>query len=159
MINSLILYAGIRAINQIQSQGALDIMASMVHTTLIEICDQLMNTWDTEGRYLLINAIVNHLRYPNAHTRYFTSLVLFLFRQSKLDLVREQITRVLLERVHVMRPHPWGLYITFIELLRNPEYAFWEYPFMNTSAEMHHLLKSILQTYRINVESEARIMS
>ena len=32
----------------------------------------------------------------------------------------EQITRVLLERLIVNRPHPWGLLITFIELIKNP---------------------------------------
>ena len=32
--------------------------------------------------------------------------------------------RVLLERLIVNRPHPWGLLITFIELVKNPRYAF-----------------------------------
>lgn len=36
------------------------------------------------------------------------------------QVVQEQITRVLLERLIVNRPHPWGLLITFIELIKNP---------------------------------------
>lgn len=36
------------------------------------------------------------------------------------EIVQEQITRVLLERLIVNRPHPWGLLITFIELIKNP---------------------------------------
>ncbi len=36
--------------------------------------------------------------------------------------MQEAITRVLLERLIVHRPHPWGLLITFIELIKNPRY-------------------------------------
>jgi hypothetical protein len=32
---------------------------------------------------------------------------------------------VLVERLIVHRPHPWGLLITFIELIKNPRYNFW----------------------------------
>jgi CCR4-NOT transcription complex subunit 1 len=159
MINSLILYTGIKAMNQIQTQEITDMMNSTLHMALIDICNRLLNSWDKEGSYLLINSIVNHLRFPNAHTRYFMSFILYLFRQSRLDFVREQITRVLLERVNAMRPHPWGLYITFIELLRNPDYNFWEYKFVHTSSELYQLLRSILQTYCMNVESESIILS
>lgn len=34
------------------------------------------------------------------------------------EVIQEQITRVLLERLIVNRPHPWGLLITFIELIK-----------------------------------------
>ncbi|XP_058087524.1 uncharacterized protein LOC131234608 [Magnolia sinica] len=33
-----------------------------------------------------------------------------------MDIIQEQITRVLLERLIVNQPHPWGLLITFINL-------------------------------------------
>lgn len=75
---------------------------------------------DMEGRYLLMSAIANHLRYPNAHTHYFSCVLLWLFGESREELIQEQITRVLLERLIVHRPHPWGLLITFIELIKNP---------------------------------------
>ncbi|KAG5626964.1 hypothetical protein H5410_012182, partial [Solanum commersonii] len=35
------------------------------------------------------------------------------------EMIQEQITRVLLERLIVNRPHPWGLLITFIELIKD----------------------------------------
>lgn len=38
-------------------------------------------------------------------------------------MIQEQITRVLLERLIVNRPHPWGLLITFIELIK---VTFWQ---------------------------------
>ena len=34
------------------------------------------------------------------------------------EIIQEQITRVLLERLIVNRPHPWGLLINFIELIK-----------------------------------------
>ena len=34
------------------------------------------------------------------------------------EIIQEQITRVLLERLIVNKPHPWGLLITFIELIK-----------------------------------------
>jgi len=37
---------------------------------------------------------------------------------TKQEVIQEQITRVLLERLIVNRPHPWGLLITFIELIK-----------------------------------------
>lgn len=44
---------------------------------------------DTEGRYLVLNAIANQLRFPNSHTHYFSSVMLYLFSES--DQVRSLI--------------------------------------------------------------------
>ncbi len=59
-----------------------------------------------EGRYLLINALANHLRFPNAHTHYFSCAILSLFTEAGSELIQEQITRVLLERLIVNRCGP-----------------------------------------------------
>ena len=55
----------------------------------------------------------------------FSCVLLYLFAESTEERVQEQVTRVLVERLIVHRPHPWGLLITFIELIKNPRYAFW----------------------------------
>jgi CCR4-NOT transcription complex subunit 1 len=70
------------------------------------------------GRYLLLSAIANHLRYPNKHTQYFSCVLLYLFTKASQEAVKEQIARVLVERLIVARPHPWGLLTTFIELIK-----------------------------------------
>merc|ERR1712210_6413 len=67
----------------------------------------------------------NQLRYPNSHTHYFSCCLLYLFAEANTEAIQEQITRVLLERLIVNRPHPWGLLITFIELIKNPTFKFW----------------------------------
>lgn len=44
--------------------------------------------------------------------------------------------RVLLERLIVNRPHPWGLLITFIELIKNPAFKFWSHDFVHCAPEI-----------------------
>lgn len=99
-----------------------------------------------EGRYLLINALANQLRYPNLHTHYFSCAMLFLFTEAGSELVQEQITRVLLERLIVNRPHPWGLLITFIELIKNPRYSFWSHAFTRVAPEIERLFESVARS-------------
>merc|ERR1712060_928490 len=99
----------------------------------MDIFAHLVTFLDSEGRYLLMNALANQLRYPNSHTHYFSCVLLYIFADAppppQCDTVRELVTRVLLERLIVNRPHPWGLLITFIELIKNPRYAFWSQSF------------------------------
>jgi CCR4-NOT transcription complex subunit 1 len=77
------------------------------------------------GRYFFLCAVANHLRYPNSHTFTFSSIILKLFVDAAAPVVQEQITRVLLERLIVNRPHPHGLLVCFVELIRGG-YGFWE---------------------------------
>lgn len=95
----------------------------------------------------MLAAIANQLRYPNRHTYFFSCVLLLLFSSSgdSDTLVKEQITRVLLERLICNRPHPWGLLITFTELLKNSKYAFWELKFIRTSQEIETLFLSLHQ--------------
>lgn len=53
------------------------------------------------------------------------------------------MTKVLLERFIVHRPHPWGALVTFIELLRNPKYEFWNKDFINIAPEVTLMLQSV----------------
>lgn len=53
------------------------------------------------------------------------------------------MTKVLLERFIVHRPHPWGALVTFIELLRNPKYDFWSKDFIRIAPEVTLLLESV----------------
>ena len=60
--------------------------------------------------------------------------------------MQEIITRVLLERLIVHRPHPWGLLITFIELIKNPRYRFWTCKFVRCAPEVFRLFQSVATT-------------
>jgi CCR4-NOT transcription complex subunit 1 len=101
---------------------------------------------DVEGQHHLLSSMVLHLRYPNAHTHWFSSLLLHLFVEVKDDRFREVMTRVLLERFIVHRPHPWGALVTFIELLRNLKYEFWNKEFIRVAPEVTMLLESVARS-------------
>jgi CCR4-NOT transcription complex subunit 1 len=69
-----------------------------------------------------------------------------LFSESASEAVREQITRVLLERLIVNRPHPWGLLVTFIELIKNPRYNFWGHGFTRCAPDIERLFESVARS-------------
>ncbi|KAL1818639.1 hypothetical protein ACET3Z_013508 [Daucus carota] len=148
LMNSLVLYVGMQAIQQLQArtpphaQGSVSLAAFHVGAAL-DIFQLLITELDTEGRYLFLNAVANQLRYPNNHTHYFSFILLYLFAESNQEVIQEQITRVLLERLIVNRPHPWGLLITFIELIKNPRYNFWSRSFTRCAPEIEKLFESV----------------
>lgn len=107
----------------------------------------LLGLLDNEGKYLVVSNIVNHLRYPNSHTLYFSSLCLSLFLiKSPDNILQEIITRVLLERLIVNRPHPWGLLVTFIYLMKDPKYNFWSYEFTHCAPDIEKIFDSVARS-------------
>lgn len=48
----------------------------------MDIYQSLVKNLDTEGRYYLVNAICNQLRYPNNHTHYFSFVLLYLWAEA-----------------------------------------------------------------------------
>ncbi|XP_063970716.1 CCR4-NOT transcription complex subunit 1-like isoform X2 [Lytechinus pictus] len=146
LMNALVLYVGMQAINYIQSKGSTPSMSTITHSSHMDIYQNLVVDLDTEGRYLFLNAIANQLRYPNSHTHYFSCTLLYLFAEANTEAIQEQITRVLLERLIVNRPHPWGLLITFIELIRNHHFKFWSHEFVHCAPEIKKLFESVARS-------------
>jgi CCR4-NOT transcription complex subunit 1 len=104
------------------------------------------------AQYLLISSIANQLRYPSAHTYFFSRLLIHLFQlnpphptplsdgkqqQAAPSKLPEIIARVLLERTVVSKPHCWGVLITFISMLRQRD--FWSHEFAQSSPELKEL--------------------
>lgn len=100
----------------------------------------LVRELNPEARYYLVSAMVNQLRFPNAHTNYFSHLLLDVYGHDLNDAeeneVRQQITRILLERLVGYWPQPWGLMVTVMELLKNEKYRFFEQPFIKAAPEV-----------------------
>ncbi|KAG0264770.1 hypothetical protein DFQ27_001042 [Actinomortierella ambigua] len=158
MINSLVLYVGIHGIGQLQAKSSQQGASAATSTTTasgsttsspiaqtasMDIFQQLVTELDAEGRYLFLSSIANQLRYPNSHTHYFSRVLLYLFYETHQESIKEQVTRVLLERLIANRPHPWGLLITFIELIKNPRYAFWDHAFTRIDPDIEKLFESV----------------
>ncbi|KAK4801597.1 hypothetical protein SAY86_022084 [Trapa natans] len=153
LINSLVLYVGMQAIQQLQARTAHTqtpvnptSLAVFLMSAALDIFQILIVELDTEGRYLFLNAVANQLRYPNTHTHYFSFIVLYLYAESSQEIIQEQITRVLFERLFVNRPHPWGLLITFIELIKNPRYNFWNRAFIRCAPEIEKLFEPVARS-------------
>ncbi len=96
-----------------------------------------------EARYYFLGAMVNQLRFPNASTQYFSQALLEIFGHDLSDPeatdVRQQITRVLLERLVGYWPQPWGLMITVAELIKNEKYQFFDLPFIKAAPDVSQL--------------------
>lgn len=103
-------------------------------------------------RYGLLTGMANHLRYPNYLTYFFSCVLLQAFRLSgpAEQQLKSQLVRVLLERLVVYRPHPWGLMITFMELIRNPEYRFWSQPLVKASPELERMFETVAKSCLVN---------
>ncbi|XP_022920087.1 CCR4-NOT transcription complex subunit 1 isoform X2 [Onthophagus taurus] len=146
LMNALVLYVGTQAIAHIRGKNLTPNMSTIAHSAHMDIFQNLAVDLDTEGRYLFLNSIANQLRYPNSHTHYFSCTLLYLFAEANTEAIQEQITRVLLERLIVNRPHPWGLLITFIELIKNPTYKFWSHEFVHCASEIEKLFESVARS-------------
>ena len=57
------------------------------------------------------------------------------------------VCRIIIERLHVHKPYPWGLMITFRELMQNQRYEFQKKRFMKGSKELDTLLESIQKNF------------
>jgi len=107
--------------------------------------ESLINEASPEVRYQLISAMANQIRYPNAHTHYFSTAFLHLFAAGSED-VQQTLARVLVERLMVARPHPWGLIVTILELIKNTNYNIFEQRWMKAAPEVERMLLNIAQT-------------
>jgi CCR4-NOT transcription complex subunit 1 len=158
LINSLVMYIGVSSVAQAKARSgsslfvasdpgvvALQYLATNldVEGTLSSLEHPYVTDKVYTGQHHLLSSMVLHLRYPNAHTHWFSSLLLHLFLEVKDDRFREVMTKVLLERFIVHRPHPWGALVTFIELLRNTKYDFWSKEFIHIAPEVTMLLHSV----------------
>jgi CCR4-NOT transcription complex subunit 1 len=99
LITSLIVYVGNVIITQIPSKG-------LVMDPAMDLIRGVIEGLDAEGRFVLLNSIANQLRYPNSHTSLFSNILLSVFMDATSEFTQEQVTRVLVERLIVHRPHP-----------------------------------------------------
>ncbi|UJR38153.1 hypothetical protein I4U23_030830 [Adineta vaga] len=145
MLNALVLYVATQALSTLNNKtNGQPLMSSITHSAHMDIFQNLAVDLDTEGRYIFLNAMANHLRYPNTHTHYFSYTLLYLFAEANSEALQEQIVRVLLERLVANRPHPWGLLITFLELVRNPNLKLWSREFMSISPDVKRFVLSLI---------------
>ena len=151
LIHAITLYIGTTALAQGTDDAIFD--ESSPAAWLIE---SLARELRPEAKFHFVMAIANQLRWPNSHTIFFSHALLHLFGSPQSEEVQQTITRVFLERLLVHRPHPWGLIITLLEILKNRTYGFWDLPFVKAAPEVCSLFSTLLET-QINLFSRSKI--
>ncbi|KAI5950268.1 CDC39 [Candida jiufengensis] len=158
LINALVLNVGMNAVaDRLPNNRGFN-----TKTSQVALLVDLMNHGTNEFKYIMINSIANQLRYPNSHTHWFIGIMLHFFSSNSIWsngngnsnsttklIVQEIITRVLLERRIVNKPHPWGLTISFTELVKNESYGFFELSFVKNSIDE---IKVIFETLSKNLK-------
>lgn len=134
-LNALVLYIGV---HNTKTSNAFSAAA-----TSARLLERLLSvTLAPEARYHLVSAMANQVRYVNAHTHYFSTALQHFFVTSSEE-VQEVIMRILFERLSVPRPHPWGLIVMVLELLKNPAVDVWNLPWMKTAPQVESMLAGL----------------
>jgi CCR4-NOT transcription complex subunit 1 len=138
IIGAVVLYAGHHATEQPPpASGSLSISGSEPEVAMLSL---LVHELLPEARYYLIASMVNQLRFPNPHTEFFSQLLQHIFGKDMNDPeetdIRQEITRILLERLVGFWPQPWGLIYTVVEICKNERNMFFELPFIRSTPEV-----------------------
>jgi CCR4-NOT transcription complex subunit 1 len=108
---------------------------------------KLTTSLEPMDRNYFINALIDQIRYPNTHTDFYCKFVLHMWGTNNTSTeasreLREQLSRVILERIYVARPHPWGTVVLSQEFVSNAAYGFWD----NLEGEsMWHRLQEVMK--------------
>ncbi|KUJ20497.1 Not1-domain-containing protein [Mollisia scopiformis] len=137
LMEALVVYIGVQSIARAEQKGAPTFVPGSPDAVLLSM---LVHELNPEARYFLISSIINQLRFPSTHTHYFSQALLGFFGSDvndpeELD-IRQQVTRILLERLLGQWPHPWGLIVTVQELVKNDQLMFFELPFIKSSPDI-----------------------
>jgi len=140
VINAVVVFVGTETIKQILQAKLAPSPETVAHNACMDIYQSLAINLDSDGRYQFLNAIANQLRFPNVHTWYFMEVILYIFAENEPN-VKEQIARILLERVLERSPHPWGLQLTFLLMLKRED--FWKSDFVNCSPNVRKMVEVV----------------
>ena len=136
VIDAIVLHIGNHAAARVQSGGPAFAAGGSDFATLTMVLHEL----PPEGRYFLLSGMINQLRFMNVNTNFYNQAVLEIFGHDMADPeemeIREQICRILFERVVGYWPTPWGLMVTVTELIKNDKYMFFDLPFLKAAPEV-----------------------
>jgi CCR4-NOT transcription complex subunit 1 len=147
VIDAVVVYIGQRAAEKARQTGTPVSVSGDEHEVFL--ISLIMHELSAEARYYLLVSIVNQLRYPSLHTDFFSQTLLYIFGKDLNDVeeteIRQEITRVLLERLVSFWPQPWGLLYTVVELMKNEKYMFFDLPFIKANSEIAEKFAHVLQ--------------
>jgi len=136
LVNVLILHVGVSATSASTVFSAAAAPAKFLERLLAEA--------RPEVRFHLLCALTNQLRYVNGHTQYFSTALVHLFSVQS-DEIRQSLMNVFVNRLSMARPHPWGLLITMLELIKNPAYDIWNFTWIKAHPQVENMLMTLVQ--------------
>ncbi|CAK4034652.1 related to negative regulator of transcription [Lecanosticta acicola] len=132
--NAVVLYIGVHA------TSASSVFSSAAAPA--RLFERLLRDGGSKIRYRLLSAMANQVRYVNAHTHYFSTALQHMFSIGSQEL-QEQIMRVLCERLMVPRPHPWGLIVMMLEMVKSPVYDVWSLAWVKAAPQVESMLVNL----------------
>lgn len=154
LINALVVHVGLAVAGDKLPNQAPGFNPKSAHAALLV---DLLNYGNTEFRYHMISAMADQLRYPSIVTQWFISVAMHMFSTEQswsspeiYSELQEIWLRVILERVIFSKPHPWGLTVLLVALIRNDEVDIFSLPFVKNADSS---LKMIFETLGRNVRA------
>ncbi|EGO54084.1 hypothetical protein NEUTE1DRAFT_87125 [Neurospora tetrasperma FGSC 2508] len=145
VIDAVITHIGNFAVNRAATRN--DASVFVPGAPDLKTLQMLITELSPDTRYFVLNSMANWLRFTSAHTHYFIQVFLDFFGHDvastdpeEMD-IRQQIVRILLERLIGYWPYPWGLIITTMELVKNEKYNFFELPFIKATPEVRRVFE------------------
>ena len=108
----------------------------------------LLHKLNENQRNLLINAILNSLRFPCVQTMSYSLLFQELLLDIQNDEIKEHLLNNLLERL-LYKPLPWGLKYTMVNLYKKEKFIKMIQPFME-KYKLNEILKKIVNNCKEN---------
>lgn len=135
LLNTIVLYVGTHATKTSSSFSSPAPPARLL--------DHLFGDIAGPARFHLATAMVNQLRYVNAHTHYFATALQHYFVVGNEE-TQQAILRVLVERLGVPRPHPWGVIVMTLELVKNAEKSVFDMGWVKAAPQVEQMLRSLV---------------
>ncbi|KAH7021003.1 CCR4-Not complex component [Microdochium trichocladiopsis] len=143
LVDEIVGFIGHRAVNRYHRESLQFSPGSPDYATISLLVHELQ----PEARYFFLSSIVDRLGFPGPLTEYFTIVLFELFGRDANDLeeadIRQQIVRILLERVSGFWPQPPGLVRAVLDLIRDDKHMFFEQPFIKADRETAEQFLSI----------------
>ena len=122
VINAIVIYWAQKILKQLQEK-------KIKNGEIFEFFTKMIKQLVFDNRDHLINSILNELRYPSNQTIFFSCLIVFICCDIGDSNIEEHIITNILERL-IFKPVPWGVLVTFTQLIKNQKYKLLERPFV-----------------------------
>ena len=81
----------------------------------------MMKLMELDNRVILINSLLNELRFPSKQTLYFVLIITNILTNIKDEEIEEIIISLLLQRL-LVKPIPWGIDLLFKKIIKGEKY-------------------------------------